>query len=193
MRCSSSGTARVAGPRRGDSPTLLETPAGVFRMGRADTAAAFHPTEARGAMGAFSPGFRIVDHTADVAVEATGGDFSELLANAARGMFSVMADTRSVRAAERLPVEAEGTDLEGLLVGWLGELVFLSETRCFVFSDVDVMEAGERRVRGEALGEPIDFDRHSLGAEIKAVTYHGCEVSRGDENGPWRATVLFDI
>ena len=140
-----------------------------------------------------SAGFRILDHTADVAIEAWGADLSQLLANAARGMFRIMADVDTVRGVTVVPVTIEGTDLEDLLVSWLGELVFLAETRSLVFCDVSIRAARENRVEGEALGERIDLDRHSLCTEIKAVTYHGCWVRRGTQGDPWRATVLLDI
>ena len=140
-----------------------------------------------------APGFRILDHTADIALEATGADLRELFANAARGMFEITIDPKTVRAARTVPVRAEGADLVDVLVSWLGELLFQSEAKSFFFRDVTVAEADERHVSGEAAGEPIDLARHHPGMEIKAVTYHECEVRRDERTGRWRATVLFDI
>ena len=56
------------------------------------------------------PAFRILDHTADVGLEAYGTDLSALFANAARGMFQIMADPRTVQPLEQLPVEAAAED-----------------------------------------------------------------------------------
>ena len=138
-----------------------------------------------------SNGYRILDHTADVGIEARGRDLARLFTNAARGMLSLMADTASVRPERRVEITVEEEGLEDLLVAWLGEILFVSETRLLVFHDVRVTEADETSVRGELSGEHIDSTRHDLGSEIKAVTYHDCRVVH-DGDG-WTATVLFDI
>jgi SHS2 domain-containing protein len=44
---------------------------------------------------------------------------------------------------------------------------------------------------GTAWGEPLDPDRHELGHEVKAITYHGLRVE--PEAGGWLAEVIVDI
>ncbi len=51
--------------------------------------------------------FDVVEHTADTGIIAYGTDMQEAFANAAYGMFSLMADLRQVREETSRYVEAE--------------------------------------------------------------------------------------
>ena len=136
-------------------------------------------------------GYRILDHTADVGLEARGGDLAELFSNAARGMFAVMASPDTVRPGEEVSVGVCADDLENLLVNWLSELLYLSASKGMLFSRFDIVQIDRGQVVGKAFGEPIDQARHELYSEIKAVTYHELKVEKVD--GDWMARVLFDI
>ena len=142
-------------------------------------------------MSAAEGGYRILDHTADVGLEARGGDLAELFSNAARGMFAVMASPDTVRPDKELSVKVCADNLENLLVNWLSELLYLSASKGMLFSRFDIAQIDREQVVGKALGEPIDQARHELYSEIKAVTYHDLEVKKLD--GDWMARVLFDI
>lgn len=141
--------------------------------------------------------YRLIEHTADVGVEAEGPDPAAVLAAAARGMFAVLTDPATVRPRERWPVRASGPDWPLLLFAFLDELLYLHLTRRVLVADVVDLRveppAGGREgtVAAVAVGEPIDPDRHELRVEIKAVTLHGLELAPAD--GGWRARVIFDI
>ena len=138
-----------------------------------------------------SADFRILDHTADVGLEARGSDLPHLFAAAARGMFSIICDLDTIQPTRQIPVSVSADGLEDLLVAWLSELLYLFNTRQMLFCRFDISEIDDRDIKAIAFGEPIDLARHDLLAEIKAVTYHGLDVSRTDQL--WTATVLFDI
>ena len=138
-----------------------------------------------------SADFRILDHTADVGLEAHGSDLPQLFANAARGMFSIISDLDSIQPTRQIPVSVSADGLEDLLVAWLSELLYLFNTRQMLFGRFDISEMDDHHLKATAFGEPIDLARHDLLAEIKAVTYHGLDVSRTGQL--WTATVLFDI
>ena len=136
--------------------------------------------------------YDLVEVTADVAVRARGASLSALFANAAWGMYDLICDTATVEPVRTWVVEASSEDLEGLMVTFLTDLLFLFETEGALASAVEVeIDTGGTpwhlvaRVRGEEF-EP---GRHELLHHIKAVTYHTLEV-RPDEG--W-ARVLFDI
>lgn len=139
------------------------------------------------------PGFEIVEHTADVGIEACGGSLSELFGQAARGMYAVMADLDAVEPRESRSLNAGAADLERLLTVWLLELLFLTETEGMLFSRFEVELGGEdgMALNATAYGEPIDLGRHELGPEVKAVTRHRLEVA--EVEGGYRASVVFDI
>ena len=137
------------------------------------------------------PPFEILEHTADAGIVAHGGSLEETFANAAAGMFALMADPDGVRPLEERRIDVEGRDHEGLLVRWLTELLYYLDAEEMLFSRFVVEEISDRRLRARAWGERIDRERHRLHFGVKAVTRHMLEVR--PEDGGYRAQVLFDI
>ena len=137
------------------------------------------------------PPFEILEHTADVGIVAHGASLEEIFANAAAGMFALMAEPDDVRPLEERRIDVEGRDREGLLVRWLTELLYYVDAEEMLFSRFVVEEISGRRLRARARGERIDRERHRLHFGVKAVTRHMLEVV--EEDGGYRAQVLFDI
>ncbi len=137
------------------------------------------------------PPFEILEHTADAGIVAHGASLEETFANAAAGMFALMADPDGVRPLEERHIDVEGRDHEGLLVRWLTELLYYLDAEEMLFSRFVVEEISGRRLRARAWGERIDRERHRLHFGVKAVTRHMLEV-RPEDSG-YRAQVLFDI
>jgi SHS2 domain-containing protein len=129
-----------------------------------------------------------IDHTADVGIRAHGRTVDELFANAAEGMFSLIADLTKVKPVGEVEVRLEAEDLSTLLLRWLSELLYLHETQRLVFSSFEVHVVGTT-LDGRARGEAIDKARHELKLAIKAVTRHGLTVD--PKKGI--AEVIFDI
>lgn len=132
--------------------------------------------------------YREVDHTADVAVEAWGEDLAELFAAAAEGMYGVMGCVpESDGPVSEQDVSLEAEDVEALLVEWLSELLYLSETRGECLDRVEVVHVDPTRLKARLWGRPLrEQSRH-----IKAITYSYLKVeqtARGVE-----ATVTFDV
>jgi len=137
------------------------------------------------------PPFEILEHTADVGIVAHGGSLAELFANAATGMFAIMAELEGVRQTEERRIQVEGRDHEGLMVRWLTELLYYLDAEELLFSRFVVEEVSETRLRARAFGERIDPERHRLHFGVKAVTRHMLEVAQEEDD--YRAQVLFDI
>jgi len=129
-----------------------------------------------------------IEHTADVAIRAYGSTLDELFANAAEGMFSLIADLDSVKAVGEVEVRLEAEEIPTLLLRWLSELLYIHETQRLLFSSFEVRVVGTS-LQGRARGEAIDKKRHELKLVIKAVTRHGLTVD--PEKGI--AEVIFDI
>jgi SHS2 domain-containing protein len=135
--------------------------------------------------------FELIETTADIGVVATGNSLREAFTNTASGLFSIMTETDKVEKRDALPFSAEGDNLENLLINWLNELIYLQEINDFFGKEVVIKEFVEKSLKGEIWGEKIDRNRHILGTEIKAVTYHNLEIR--DKNGNWMIKVIFDI
>src|SRR2546426_11322470 len=63
-----------------------------------------------------------IEHTADVGIRAYGSTLDDLFANAAEGMFSLVADLGSVKAVGEIEGRLAAEDLPTLLLRWLPEL-----------------------------------------------------------------------
>jgi len=140
--------------------------------------------------------FEIVEHTADVGLLVRGETLEALFANAARGMFHLIAGgatggPSANSGRRRVEVEVEAPDREALLVAWLNELLFRFETERILFGDFDVREVTDGRVTAAVVGQPIDDMDAPLEMELKAATYHALRIDRTDTG--WEAEVLFDV
>ncbi len=146
-----------------------------------------------------SKGFQEIDHTADVGLRIWAPALDELFVEAARGMFSLLltSDTdefpQSVqdRKQKTHTLDLTSTSADLLLRDWLSELLYIHTTERTFFTDFVVQQIDDQNLTGQATGSVFSRDDEHLFTEIKAVTYHGLELSR-DEEG-FRAQVIFDI
>ncbi|HKA32950.1 MAG TPA: archease [Candidatus Binatia bacterium] len=136
-------------------------------------------------------GFREIEHTADLGIEAAGANPAELFAAAAEGFYSLVVDPAGVEPKQEIHVEASGSGWEELLQAWLSELLAEFNLRGFVGKNCAVTRIEAERVHGTVKGETLDLTRHRFHTEIKAVTYHELKVWR--DGGAWRARVIFDV
>lgn len=135
--------------------------------------------------------FDIIEHTADTGIIAYGADMEEAFANAAYGMFSLMADLEQVNEETSRYVEAEGSDRESLVVTWLNELLYQFDVERILFKRFDILELTATRLKANVHGEKADMPRHELHGGVKAATYHMLEVR--EKRGRCRIRVIFDV
>jgi len=140
-------------------------------------------------------GFKVLDHTADIGINAYGTDTRELFNNAASGMFSLMVDLNTVEEnIEReveLSAEDEDEDEETLLVEWLNELIYIFDVEHVLFKRFEIDILSEDHLKAKCFGEKLEAERHNLKREIKAATYHMLKIAKIDRG--YEATVIFDI
>ncbi|MDI6895361.1 MAG: archease [Bacillota bacterium] len=139
--------------------------------------------------------WRLIPHTADLALAVTGEDLQEVLRAAALGLWSVSWDVRRVCPAQAWEITADGRDAEALLVNFLNELIFHHETGKVVWRELEHLAVeegpgGGLRMRAVAKGEPLG-PQHHLRREVKAATLHGLRVAR--RGGRLSAQVVFDL
>jgi SHS2 domain-containing protein len=133
----------------------------------------------------------VLVHPADIGFRVSGGTLPELFANAAVAMLSIAGDPRAAEPRLEYPMEAEGGDVESLLVNWLSEVLYRFDGKWIAFREFQVTHLDAGRVRAVGLGEPRDPERHRASLIVKAVTYHQLRVAQRD--GKWVAEVYLDI
>ncbi|NOZ69628.1 MAG: archease [Deferribacteres bacterium] len=145
-----------------------------------------------------------IDISGDVALRVWGRTLEELFRNAAEGLSDLITDRGGIKETEEREIVITGENMEGLLVQWLNELVFLFDTYGFIgkqFSislghaqDDSMPGSGRRgkvrltaRISGGCFTPGVNESR----LLVKAATYHG--LSFRHVNSGWEAVVVFDI
>jgi SHS2 domain-containing protein len=134
--------------------------------------------------------FELREHTADVAVEATGPTLGEVFAATAEGMAAAMCDeVPQTGDSNEVTVTAESR--EALLFDYLDELIYERDVREVLPVDnaATVTEAADGW-RVEASYRGVSLDAVSA-RDLKAVTYSEMDLSETAEG--WHAYVVFDV
>ena len=132
-------------------------------------------------------GYRVLEHTADVGIEATAPDLPTLFSEAVRATAAVILDADPPPAFDRVAVSAEADDKGALLAEVLTEALWRFESSGWIPVDagLEVSETTAAGTFGVVSGIPIG------GPAIKAVTYHQLSVERTP--GGWLGRVYFDV
>lgn len=135
-------------------------------------------------------GFELREHTADIAVEATGDTLGDAFAATADGMAAAMCESWPDDGTRReLTVTAEGR--EALLFDYLDELIYERDVRDVLPVDNEgkvEQEGDEWRFSGSYRGVPLST---VTARDLKAVTYSEMAVEKTD--ACWRTYVVFDV
>jgi SHS2 domain-containing protein len=121
-------------------------------------------------------GFRILEHPADVGIEAFGFSLKEAFEYAALGLTSIIVEPASVDPSEQRFITLKGTDPENLLVRWLSEIIYLYDGEDFLLSDVKINRLEQGELEATLVGEKLIEAKHKLRMDIKAITYHQLKV-----------------
>ena len=126
-----------------------------------------------------SSGFRILEHPADIGIEAWATTTAEAFGVAAHGLISIILDPTLIQRRTTRVVELHATDRDQLLVKWLEEILYLYDGEGFVVRSSDVTQLTTTTLTATLTGEPFDPDRHESRLDVKAVTYHQLLITEG--------------
>ena len=145
--------------------------------------------------------FELRDHTADVAVEATGETLDAVFGAVADGMAAAMCDEIPADG-DRFSVAVTAEGREQLLFDYLDELIYERDVRGVLPVDNEARvtapagsvqgrsDPGDGEWHVEATARGVPLDRVSA-RDLKAVTYSEMDVSETDDG--WHAYVVFDV
>lgn len=134
--------------------------------------------------------YRILEHTADVGIEALGGTSEEVFEASAEALASLLGAWFPSEGEPR-DLIVEAPDREALLVGWLDEILYLREAQDLIFGGFEVHSLGDRQLEATVRAAPA-AGREIEGVGIKAATFHRLEVSR-QPDGTWRGRAYLDV
>ena len=129
--------------------------------------------------------------TADVGIAARAGDGARLLAELAEALVEVITDRERILPRESRPFRVEGQTDEGLVVAFLGEILYWQDGSGWLPHHLEVhLDAGGTPTAwGSAFGETLQPARHPVKVGVKAVTLHDLTFDRR----AGRASVILDI
>jgi SHS2 domain-containing protein len=131
-------------------------------------------------------GYKEHAHTADWELEVWAPDLPGLLEQAALGMYTLCGVKLGSGPHEYRRLSLPYQDAEGLLVGFLSELLFYSETERLAFNEFK-LTLEHATLQAELSGAPI----LTLDKEIKAVTYNELEIKQTERGR--EARIVFDV
>lgn len=149
--------------------------------------------------------FEVLEHKADLKIRVFGKDKKELFLSAMIGMFeSAQYEVDEKSKVFKREIKIESIDLPSLLVDFLSEVLYLSETNWKVYHEIQFkkfddpstgastelsrMSSGQVKIEATLIGKKLK----RIGVQIKGVTYHNLDIHQREDK-TWEATVLFDI
>jgi SHS2 domain-containing protein len=151
-------------------------------------------------------GYELREHTADVAVEATGESPSDVFGAAADGMAAAMCADWPAGGGDQYTTTVTAESREALLFDYLDELIYERDVRSVLPVDntarvrrVAGPECGDQQSNRAASGEQWHIEGEYRGVplaqvrarNLKAVTYS--EMTIEETAGGWRIYVVFDV
>jgi len=133
--------------------------------------------------------FEELEHTADFLFKCRGNTKDELFSETASAMFSVMFENRNQKNI-RTEIELSSDSSENLLLDFLSELLFISETENLVFSEAQV-RIKNNSLNALILGDKFNLEQHSGGTEIKGISRSGINIRK--ISGMYEICIIFDV
>ncbi len=127
------------------------------------------------------------EHTGEVQLRIEAADLRELFAEAGRALAELMVDRLPGELDTTEAVAVSALDREGLLVEWLNEIVFRSETRKKVYTRFEIQELSDKELRATIRGAAAT----ELRTAVKAATMHRLRIL--ERPGGYTATVVLDV
>ena len=135
--------------------------------------------------------YEVIANPSDVGIVAYGKTLEEAFEHSAKGMFSLLADPKSVQPKTSFNITINAETREELLVNWLNELLYLEDSQRLLFKNFKIQSLSQTELKAEVKGEKIDPSRHQILRSIKAATYNQLEIKEREKG--WQVTVVFDV
>jgi SHS2 domain-containing protein len=127
--------------------------------------------------------YKYLEHTSDAKFQAFGRTLEEAFSNAALAVASLMWNWENIEKKIEHQLQVRGKDLEQLLVNFLGEIIYLFETKKFLLSSVEklTVEKAEKGYQLKALFKgDRNSDKYKIYGDVKAITYNEMEIESRD-------------
>ncbi len=132
--------------------------------------------------------YKLLNHPSDLKILVKGESIVEIFTTAAEALTELQFVFEKSSKPQRIDlIEVEAENLEMLLLDFLSELLYLTDVNDLAYSNVEVEEITDKKIKCRVKGFPIK----EVKTEIKAVTYYDAEIRKTADG--FEAVVLFDI
>ena len=135
--------------------------------------------------------YELIDHTADIGIQATGGTIKDLFETAGRAMCEQIVDTNTLQGNHTKKLQISGIDREDLLINFLRELLSFWTIDNLLVKQIYINEIDNNHLTADITCDTYIPKTHEILMDIKAVTYHDISVEQTDSG--WEATIIFDV
>lgn len=125
--------------------------------------------------------WQILDHTADVLIEGKGATLEKAFEAIAIALQNVIVDINTITCKKKLKgnIRLENPSKEELLFEFLSKIVFIKDTKKFVFRDIEVKIINDNNfveLHFLMKGERISIKKHKIYCDVKGVSYSELRV-----------------
>lgn len=140
--------------------------------------------------------YRIIDHTADIAVEFYGRSLNELFESAANSLSQIIYQQRKPEIIDNphsFDFQFSDEDLTVNFINFLREILFYINQYHYYFIDCEIKDFTNNKILIKC--HYLKLQSIAVVNEIKAVTYHDCSIKKKkiDDAIMFVAKVTFDI
>jgi SHS2 domain-containing protein len=135
--------------------------------------------------------FQLLEHTADMGIEARAGSSQKVFEEMARGMVAMIYGDSPATAMVHAKILVRGEDRAELLVNWLNEVAYWCEKDNLVPAVFHVESISDVALEAIVSGEPFDPERHVVERSVKSVTHHQACLEKTPDG--WYARVYVDL
>lgn len=139
-------------------------------------------------------GFKILEDivSGDFVFQAFGNTLEELFVCCAEACFSAMTELAGVEPQDEFTIDLEADNIDDLLFDFLAELIYLKDAEKIFLSEFDIdIDADNVSIKSVARGEKIDYNKHEIKTDVKAVTYHNLRIAKTAEG--YEVKVILDL
>jgi len=134
--------------------------------------------------------FEELEHTADIRMRIFAPDLSSLFSESGFALAKILYGVYPLeKPTHSFSIQAEGKDREELIVNFLSELLFLTETE-YLVPQKFTLTVGDS-VSGTVDGVLFDRKKHSGGTGVKGISYSGLSLTRTKTG--FELIIIFDI
>ncbi|MGK2905466.1 MAG: archease [Desulfuromonadales bacterium] len=135
--------------------------------------------------------FQLLEHTADMGIEARAGSSEKVFEEMARGLVAMIYGDSPAAARVDAKILVRSEDRIELLVNWLNEVAYWCEKDNLVPAVFHIESISDVALEAIVAGEPFDPERHVVERSVKSVTHHQACLEKTPDG--WYARVYVDL